>query len=66
MTINALPPALIMILGGLLLPLFKGRTRQALLLLLPVVSFHQPAADSGRQSLDLPVSKRPTRARARR
>jgi multicomponent Na+:H+ antiporter subunit D len=39
MTINALPPALIMILGGLLLPLFKGRTRQALLLLLPVVSF---------------------------
>jgi len=39
MTINALPPALIMILGGLLVPLFKGRARQALLLLLPVVSF---------------------------
>jgi len=39
MTINALPPALIMILGGLLLPLFKGRARQALLLLLPVISF---------------------------
>ncbi|MDT8442908.1 MAG: Na(+)/H(+) antiporter subunit D [Desulfuromonadales bacterium] len=39
MTINALPPALIMILGGLLVPLFKGRARQALLLLLPVISF---------------------------
>ncbi len=39
MTINVLPPALIMILGGLLVPLFKGRSRQAWLLLLPVVSF---------------------------
>jgi multicomponent Na+:H+ antiporter subunit D len=39
MTINALPPALIMILGGLLVPLFKGRARQGLLLLLPVISF---------------------------
>ncbi len=39
MTINALPPALILILGGLLIPLFKGRTRQAVLLLLPVISF---------------------------
>ncbi|MGK2906753.1 MAG: Na(+)/H(+) antiporter subunit D [Desulfuromonadales bacterium] len=39
MTINALPPALIMILGGLLVPLFKGRARQTLLLLLPVISF---------------------------
>ncbi|MCW9079194.1 MAG: proton-conducting transporter membrane subunit, partial [Gammaproteobacteria bacterium] len=37
--INALPPATILILGGLLVPLFKGRTRQALLLLLPVISF---------------------------
>jgi len=37
--INALPPAVIMILGGLLVPLFKGRAKQALLLLLPVISF---------------------------
>ena len=37
--INALPPAVILILGGLLIPFFKGRTRQALLLLLPVISF---------------------------
>jgi multicomponent Na+:H+ antiporter subunit D len=39
MTINALPPALIMILGGILVPLFKGRARQAWLLILPVLSF---------------------------
>lgn len=39
MTINALPPAMIMILGGLLVPLFKGRARQVWLLVLPVISF---------------------------
>jgi multicomponent Na+:H+ antiporter subunit D len=36
---NALPPAVIMILGGLLVPFFKGRGRQAWLLILPVISF---------------------------
>ncbi len=39
MTINALPPALILIFGGLLVPLFKGRARQVFLLALPVISF---------------------------
>jgi len=39
MTINALPPALILILGGLLVPLFKGRARQVWLLALPIISF---------------------------
>jgi len=33
------PPALIMILGALLVPLLRGRTRAAYLLALPVVSF---------------------------
>ncbi len=39
MTINALPPALILILGGLLVPFFKGRARQVWLLVLPLISF---------------------------
>lgn len=39
MTINALPPAMILILGGLLVPIFKGRARQTWLLLLPIISF---------------------------
>ena len=39
MMINALPPALILILGGLLVPLFKGRARQVWLLVLPIISF---------------------------
>ncbi len=39
MAIDALPPALIMILGGLLVPLFKGRARQIWLLVLPIISF---------------------------
>jgi len=39
MTINALPPALIMILGGLLVPFLSGRVRQIWLLLLPILSF---------------------------
>lgn len=39
MTSNALPPALLMIVGGLLVPLLRGRVRQAWLLLLPVISF---------------------------
>ncbi|MDH4321318.1 MAG: proton-conducting transporter membrane subunit, partial [Desulfobulbaceae bacterium] len=37
--INALPPAFIFILGGLLIPLFKGRLQAAFMLLLPVVGF---------------------------
>lgn len=39
MMINALPPALILILGGLLVPFFKGRGRQVWLLILPIISF---------------------------
>ena len=37
--IDALPPAFIFILGGLLIPLFKGRVQAAYMLLLPVLGF---------------------------
>jgi len=37
--INALPPAFIFIVGGLLIPLFKGKARAAYMLLLPVLGF---------------------------
>ncbi len=37
--INALPPAVILIVGALLIPLLKGRMKQAWMLLLPIASF---------------------------
>ncbi|MBC8462570.1 MAG: Na(+)/H(+) antiporter subunit D [Deltaproteobacteria bacterium] len=37
--INTVPPALIFIIGALLVPLFKGKLKSAYLLLLPVISF---------------------------
>lgn len=37
--INALPPAVILIVGALLVPLFRGRLKQAWMLLLPIASF---------------------------
>ncbi len=37
--INTLPPQAIFIIGGLLIPLFKGRLKSIYLLLLPVISF---------------------------
>ena len=37
--IDALPPAFIFILGGLFIPLFKGRLQSAFMLLLPVLGF---------------------------
>ena len=37
--INALPPAVILIAGALLVPLLKGRLKQVWMLLLPVASF---------------------------
>lgn len=37
--INALPPAFVLILGALLVPLLRGRLKQAWMLLLPVLSF---------------------------
>lgn len=39
--IESLPPGLILVLGALLVPLLRGRLRQALLLLLPVLGFVQ-------------------------
>lgn len=37
--INTLPPAVIFIVGALLIPLLKGRMKQAWMLLLPIASF---------------------------
>jgi multicomponent Na+:H+ antiporter subunit D len=37
--INAVPPALIFILGALFIPLFRGKLKNAYLLLLPVIGF---------------------------
>ena len=37
--INALPPAVILIVGALLVPLLRGRSKQAWMLLLPIASF---------------------------
>jgi multicomponent Na+:H+ antiporter subunit D len=37
--INAVPPALIFILGALFIPLFRGKLKKAYLLLLPVIGF---------------------------
>ncbi len=37
--LHSLPPGSILILGGLLIPLLKGRAKQALMLALPVASF---------------------------
>ena len=38
MTASSLPPAAILIVGALFLPLVRGRVRQALVVLLPVLS----------------------------
>ncbi len=49
--INALPPAFIFIIGGLLIPLFRGRLQAAFMLLLPVLGFYNllqlPMGSSG-------------------
>jgi multicomponent Na+:H+ antiporter subunit D len=37
--INVIPPALIIIVGAFLVPLFRGKAKSVYLLLLPVISF---------------------------
>lgn len=39
MMINALPPFVILVAGALLIPLLKGKAKQAWMLMLPVISF---------------------------
>ena len=45
-----LMPALIFMVGGLLVPLFKGRAKSVYMLLIPVVGFFKPDPYSNRRS----------------